>query len=108
MFKRFGSEKMNSYFLYLDKFNYHQCQQKDRLMSKDTSHTNLAGPFVLQCMFERFKGDMPINLSDRVEYLTDFWKMIPFTFNMSLMRHLSDIKRKQEKYYVISFLLSLP
>lgn len=100
MTKRFGVDKMSDYFSYLDKFNYHQCEQKDRLFSKKIGETNYFGPFVMQVIFERFKGDLPTDLGDRVEFLTDFWKFLPCVFNMMFMRALADIKKKREEYHV--------
>jgi len=73
MARRFSTDTMNKYFLYLDKFNYHQCIQKDKLFSKNSDKDAYFGPFVMQCIFEKFKGNLPTQLDSSIEYLTDFW-----------------------------------
>lgn len=97
--RRFGSSVIDRYFLYLDKYNYHQSIQKDNLFSK-MSKDRYFGAFTMQGIFERYKGDLPTQTDNSVKYLSDFWKFIPFVFNMHFRNSLNIIQEKREKYYL--------
>lgn len=102
MARKFSTETMNNYFLMLDRFNFMQNDQKDKLLAQREHKDDYFGPFVMECIFKIFMGDHPLAIHGAYEKRTDFWKFLPFLFNMTMLENMREIKLKKEKFYVKS------
>lgn len=102
MARKFSVETMEKYFLMMDKYNFNENSQKDRVLQQKTDPNAYFGPFVMECVFKIFKGDNPVqnHMSKGGEYLTDFWKFLPFVFNMMMLENFKKISSFREKFFV--------
>ena len=100
MARKFSTEVMNNYFLMLDKFNYLQNDQKDKVLSQRKNQNDYFGPFVMECIFKIFKNKEAVKVNGNIEYRTDFWLFLPFLFNMTMLDNMREIKNKKDRFYV--------
>lgn len=100
MARKFTTETMNNYFLMLDKFNYLQNEQKDKVLSQKKNKDDYFGPFVMETIFKIFASDYPVAINSEYEKRTDFWKFLPFLLNMTMLENMREIKIKKDKFYV--------
>lgn len=71
--KRFGKGFMREYIEFLDGFNFQNAAQKDVVLGKNHETSAAFGPFVYQSLFDKFKTERPVMLSNGLtEFLTDF------------------------------------
>lgn len=104
MARKFSADTMEKYFLMMDKFKYHENCQKDKMLELKKDPDLYFGPFVMECVFNRFKGDKPVITSlSGGEYMTDFWKFLPFVFNMMMLEDFKTIESIRRKFYVALF-----